>query len=82
VYQSHGRARGRDVTLTVSAISFRAASRKLSSVISLKVAGHAAYCGVFGTPVAYVSLAQGRVMTIGAPCPVAAAMAKTALTRL
>jgi hypothetical protein len=80
VYQPHGRAH--EVTLAVSAISFRAASRRLSSVISLRIAGHAAYCGTIGTPIAYVSLAQGRVMSIGAPCPVAAAMAKTALARL
>jgi hypothetical protein len=80
VYEARGR--GHEVTLEITALSFRAASKRLSSVIGLTIAGHQAYCGVFGTPIAYVSLTQGRVMTIGAPCPVAAAMAKAALARL
>jgi hypothetical protein len=76
------RGRGREVTLAVGPMSFRQARAQLSSVIALKINGHGAVCGAIGTPVTLVPLSLGRVMTVSAPCPIAASIAKQALTRL
>ena len=73
---------GIEVTLSVTPMNFKDSRAGLGNAIAFKVSGHDAYCGVIGHPVAYVSLAYGRVMTIAAPCPLAALIAKTALTRL
>jgi hypothetical protein len=76
------RGRGREVTLAVGPMSFRQARAELSSVIALKINGHGAVCGAIGTPITLVPLSLGRVMTVSAPCPIAASIAKQALTRL
>jgi hypothetical protein len=76
------RGRGREVTLAVGPMSFRQARAQLSSAIALKIGGHGAVCGAIGTPVTLVPLSLGRVMTVSAPCPIAASIAKQALTRL
>jgi hypothetical protein len=48
----------------------------------VSVRGHAAYCGLTGAPTLIVPLTNGRFLSVTAPCPIAAALASTALTRL
>jgi hypothetical protein len=49
---------------------------------SLKVAGHTAYCGTAGAQTMIVPLAEGRSLTVVAPCPIAAALAAKALAHI
>jgi hypothetical protein len=55
---------------------------QLRDRISLTVHGHAAYCGVASGPTMIVSLAAGRFLSVGAPCPIAASFAAKALAHL
>jgi hypothetical protein len=48
----------------------------------LSVRGHAAYCGLTGAPTLIVPLANGRFLSVTAPCPLAAPLAAKALGRL
>jgi hypothetical protein len=88
--QGHGHAmrpkraqlHGIEVTLAVAPMNFRTATARLRTPTAFTVSGHRAYCGLTGHPIAVVSLTYGRVMTIAAPCPLAALIAKAALRRL
>jgi hypothetical protein len=71
-----------EVTLAVTPLIFKTSTARLKNAVAFKVGGHTADCGVVGHPVAYVSLSHGRVMTITAPCPIAAQIARSALPRL
>jgi hypothetical protein len=71
-----------EVTLAVTPLIFKSSAARLKNAVAFKVGGHTADCGVVGHPVAYVSLSHGRVMTITAPCPLAAQIARAALPRL
>jgi hypothetical protein len=68
-----------EVTIAVNIMSFKSATARLTHVISGKVDGRPELCGVIGHPIAFVSLSNGRVMTVTAPCPLAAVIAKTAV---
>jgi hypothetical protein len=72
------------ITLAVESKNFSKVEpqSQLRDRISLKVAGHSAYCGVVGTPMLIVSLANGKFMSVAAPCPIAASFAAKALARL
>jgi hypothetical protein len=72
------------ITLAVESENFSKVEpqSQLRDRISLKVAGHNAYCGVVGTPMLIVSLANGKFMSVAAPCPIAASFATKALARL
>jgi hypothetical protein len=72
----------RQVTIGVSAMSFEKARAQLSSVFPVRIRGHGAYCGAIGNPIMFVPLSGGRVMTVSAPCPIAASLASKALSRL
>jgi hypothetical protein len=48
----------------------------------VSVRGHAAYCGLTGAPTLIVPLANGRFLSVTAPCPLAASLAAKALGRL
>jgi hypothetical protein len=71
-----------EVMIAVNAMSFKRVAARLSSVTSINISGHKGYCGVYGHPITYVSLAYGRVMTVSAPCPVGGLVAERALTHL
>jgi len=55
---------------------------RLRHRMRVKVGGRHAFCGVAGSPTLIVPLHGGRYLTVGAPCPIAAAFAGHALTRL
>jgi hypothetical protein len=84
--RGHGHQGGQvhpiEVTLAVTPLIFKTSTARLKNAVAFKVGGHTADCGVVGHPVAYVSLSHGRVMTITAPCPIAAQIARAALPRL
>jgi hypothetical protein len=71
-----------EVTIAVSPMSFKDAVASLGAPTTFTVTGHRSSCGVIGHPITYVSLAYGHVMTVAAPCPLAASIAKIALTHL
>lgn len=55
---------------------------RLSDRMRVKVGGRHAYCGVAGGPTLRMALGRGRVIDVSAPCPIAAAFAADALSRL
>jgi hypothetical protein len=60
-------------------------SGQLRHRISVEVAGRPAYCGldgVTGEPTLIMSLSNGRLLVIAAPCPIAASFAAKALPRI
>ncbi|HWF49592.1 MAG TPA: hypothetical protein VG294_03015 [Solirubrobacteraceae bacterium] len=82
VSHGHAKAHGVEVTLAITPMNFKNSVGRLSTATAFSVSGHRGYCGVIGHPVAYVSLTYGRVMTVVAPCPLAASIAKIALKNL
>jgi len=72
------------VTLAVVATDFSSLRPQahLRDRMSVKVSGHAAYCGVAGTPTMIVPLSPGRFLTVAAPCPIAASFAAAVLRHL
>jgi hypothetical protein len=72
------------VTLAVQALHFSTVKpqSQLQDRITLKVAGHTAYCGVTGTPTLIVPLSAGRFLSVTAACPIAASFAAKALGRI
>jgi hypothetical protein len=69
------------ITVAVVATNFSTVKPQahLRDRMSVKVGGHAAYCGVAGSPTMVVPLASGKFLTVTAPCPIAASFAATAL---
>ena len=72
---------GQQITVSVQATNLAAVKRGLRHPTQVTVAGHPAYCGVYGQTMTYVPLSKG-VLDITGPCPIAARFAETALTRL
>jgi hypothetical protein len=70
------------ITLAVQPASFSGLKRQISRPHSIQVAGRSAFCGAHGQPMLYVRLARGRVLSVGAPCPVAKRFATRAVARL
>lgn len=56
--------------------------RTLSHRMRVRVGGRHAWCGVAGAPTLVLALARGRFISVGAPCPIAAAFAARALSHL
>lgn len=69
------------ITLAVVATDFLSVKpqAQLRDRMSVTVGGHAAYCGVAGTPTMVVPLSPGKFLTVAAPCPIAASFAAAAL---
>lgn len=82
VYSAQG-FRG-PITLAVVATDFSTIKPQahLRDRMSVTVSGHAAYCGVAGSPTMVVPLTPGRFLTVAAPCPIAASFAAAALSRI
>jgi hypothetical protein len=80
------RARGSSgqITLAVDSTEFSTVKpqAQLKDRMSLTVAGHAAFCGSAGGPKLILPLSVAKFVVITAPCPVAAAFAVRALSRL
>ena len=70
------------ITLAVQPGSFSALKRQLSRPQSIEVGGRSAFCGAHGQPMLYVQLSRERVLSVGAPCPVAKRFATRAMARL
>jgi hypothetical protein len=72
------------ITLAVVATDFSTVKPQahLRDRMSVTVSGHAAYCGVAGSPTIVVPLTPGKFLTVTAPCPIAASFAATALGHL
>jgi hypothetical protein len=70
------------VTLAVQTQPLAAMKRALRQRQAVSVAGRTAYCGNAGQPMLYMSVSDGRVLSVAAPCAVAKRFATTALSRL
>jgi len=70
------------VTLTVESVNFAKLSAQLRDRRRVALGGHTAWCGSYGQPLTLVALSGGRVLSVTAPCPVGAAFAAKALSRL
>jgi hypothetical protein len=70
------------VTLSVMRMNVASATKRDRSVIQASVAGHRAYCVKAGGLRMLVPLTGGKVLTVGAPCPIAARFATRALVRV
>ena len=71
------------ITLAVESLAFSKVlpQSQLRDRISVTIAGHTAYCGNAGGQQLIVPLANGKFLAVSAPCPIAAAFAKKALSR-
>jgi hypothetical protein len=70
------------ITLAVEAVSVKTQVKNMHEVQTATVGGHQTYCGKLGTSQFYLSLGGGKAIAVTAPCPVARALAATALTHL
>ena len=72
------------ITLAVESTNFSkvAPQAQLTARVTLKIAGHTAYCGKAGLEMMIVPLTIGKFLAITAPCPVATSFAGAALKRL
>ena len=82
IYKPQGTTRV--VTLAVESLHFSTTKpqSQLRDRMPVTVGGHTAYCGVAGDPTMILPLSSGRFLNVTAPCPLAAAFAAKALTRL
>jgi len=71
------------ITVAVVSLAFSKVlpQSQLRDRISLTISGHSAYCGNAGGQQLIVPLPNGKFLAVAAPCPIAAAFAKTALSR-
>lgn len=77
------RRAGAIITLSLhSRIGSARPQAQLAHRMPLHVDGRKAYCGVSGAPQLIVAVSGDRLMRISAPCPIAAAFAAKALTRI
>ena len=74
----------RQITIAVESTPFSKVKpqAQLQDRISLEIAGHAAYCGTSGEQTLIVPLPDDRFLAVAAPCPIAASLATTALSRI
>ncbi len=70
------------VTLAVEAVSVKTQVKNMREVHTATVGGHQTYCGKLGSSQLYLSLGGGKAIAVTAPCPVAQALAATALSHL
>ena len=70
------------ITVSVQATNLPAVKRALRHPTQATVAGHPAYCGVYGQATTYVPLPSGGVLDITGPCSIGIRFAETALPRL
>lgn len=70
------------ITVALQLAVFAKLRQHIHKLSSFNVDGHAAYCGVYGSPVTYVLMSRDRLLTISAPCTVGAKFAAAAAPRL
>ena len=70
------------ITLAVQTRSLSQAARQLTKRKTVTVSGRTGYCGQLGAPMLVVSIGQGHVLNVSAPCTVAQRFAALALQRL
>ena len=70
------------ITLAVEAVSVKTQVKNMHEVQTAVVGGHQTYCGKLGSSQFYLSLGGGKAIAVTAPCPVARALAATALSHL
>jgi hypothetical protein len=71
------------VTLAVQDAEFRELAGRVQQATRVKLFGRTGTCGQYGQPTLYLSLAGGRVLTVGsAPCDIAKRFASKAAQRL
>lgn len=80
IYQPRGAAE--TITLTVETLALSQATSQMHGRTRVQIAGHTAYCGIYGQRMTLVALTGGRVLAIAAPCAVGARLAAAALPRL
>lgn len=70
------------ITLAVEAVSVKTQVKNMHEVQTAVVGGHQTYCGKLGSSQFYLNLGGGKAIAVTAPCPVARALAATALSHL
>jgi hypothetical protein len=71
------------ITLAVQTTSFKLLRKQIRQPKKVTVGGRTGYCGVYGQPMLYVPLADGRrVLSVSAPCGAATQFATRALATL
>lgn len=80
IYRS--RSGDRFVTVAVQRAELRTLTRELQDGWRVTVAERRGACGTHGQPVLYVDVADGRVLSVGAPCRVARRFAQRAVREL
>jgi hypothetical protein len=70
------------VTVSVQAQRFQRLRRQLRRAERVDVTGRTGYCGKLGQEVLFVPVAEGRVLSIAAPCRIARRFAAAAVPRL
>jgi len=70
------------VTLAVQQAAFRSVRHDINRLRRVSVGDRSAYCGVHGSPMLYVPLGQGRMLSVTAQCEVAMSFARFAVPRL
>lgn len=82
VYGVKGMPRLKVVTLSVETTNLATLLKHRKTVAHLKLRGRNAYCVNYGSLAMQVGLPGGRVLSVTAPCPIAARFASLALRRL
>ena len=71
-----------EVTMALQLAAFAKLKSHIHNLSTVTIAGHVGYCGVYGTPITYVPMAQDRLLSISAPCSVGTKFAAAALPKL
>jgi hypothetical protein len=72
----------RFVTLAVQRASLRSLRAQIRHPRRVGIARLTGYCGTLGRPILYVGVTKGRVVSVSAPCALAAHFAAIAVARL
>lgn len=70
------------VTIAVQPLDLDALRKQMRGEEEVDVDSHTAVCGKLGQSMLYLALEQGRVLSIGAPCDMAARFARAAVPQL
>jgi hypothetical protein len=72
----------RFATISIQSLSFKALRPRVRRLERVDVSGHTAYCGVYGQPMLYLPISGARLLSVAAPCKIAARFARRAATQL
>ena len=71
-----------EVTMALQLAAFAKLKPHIHDLSTVTISGHVGYCGVYGTPIMYVPMAQDRLLSISASCSVGTKFAAAALPKL